>query len=101
MTSQSRIYHLEFLKQKIKKPGPATRIGDTVIDLSVLADFGYFDNLEVDDLSIFYQENLNALIGEGKKFWRELRDRLSELFEIKNNELKEDAGSKKTGAFFN
>jgi fumarylacetoacetase len=82
-------------KTKKLEAHPATRIGNTVIDLSVLADFGYFDKLEVNDLSIFYQNDLNALINEGKKFWRELRDRLSELFEENNTELKLDEEARK------
>ncbi len=36
----------------------ATRVGDTIIDLSVLADFGYFDSLPIDDLWVFYQKKL-------------------------------------------
>jgi fumarylacetoacetase len=59
---------------------PATRIGDTVVDLSVLADFGYFDDLGIEDLSPFYEPALNSLIGLGKKARIALRERLSELF---------------------
>jgi len=86
-------------KTKNKEAHPATRIGNTVISLSVLADFGYFDILEVDDLSIFYQNDLNALIGEGKKFWQELRNRLSELFDVNNDELRADEEAKKLALF--
>ncbi|HEY9114886.1 MAG TPA: fumarylacetoacetase [Bacteroidales bacterium] len=86
-------------KTKNTEAHPATRIGDTVISLSVLADFGYFDILEVDDLSIFYQNDLNALIGEGKNFWQELRNRLSELFDVNNDELRADEEAKKLALF--
>lgn len=86
-------------KTKKSEARPATRIGDTVIDLSVLADFGYFDNLKVEDLSIFYQKDLNALIGEGKKFWQELRDSLSELFDVNSSELSTDKEAKKLSLF--
>ncbi len=59
-------------------PRPATRIGDTVVDLSVLADFGYFDDLDIDDLTVFYQPYLNDFIalrqaidqqGQGTASW--------------------------------
>lgn len=82
-------------KAKNKAPHPATRVGDTVIDLSVLADFEYFDDLELKNLSVFYQNDLNALIGEGKNFWRALRNKLSMLFDINNGELRQNEDAKK------
>jgi len=69
------------------EPRPATRIGDTVIDLSVLADFGYFDHLNIDDLSAFYQPILNPLIALGKPAWSAIRQTISDLFEIGNDEF--------------
>jgi len=75
---------------KNSEPHPATRIGDTVIDLSVLADFGYFDELNLEDLSCFYSHNLNELVGNGKSFWSELRNCLSDLFNTKNTSLQQD-----------
>jgi len=71
-------------------PRPATRIGDTAIDLSVLADFGYFDHLEIDDLSVFYQPVLNPLIALGKPMWSGIRKSLSELFRLNNTDLQQD-----------
>lgn len=68
-------------------PRPATRIGDTVIDLSVLADFGFFDRLGVRDLSCFYAPVLNPIIAEGPEIWSALRKRISLLFNIENEEL--------------
>jgi fumarylacetoacetase len=79
---------------KNSEPHPATRIGDTVIDLSVLADFGYFDDLTIEDLSCFYSHDLNELIGIGKPFWSELRECLSGLFSDKNNTLQQDEEAK-------
>jgi fumarylacetoacetase len=71
-------------------PRPATRIGDLVVDLSVLADFGYFDELDIDDLTVFYQPFLNDFIGLGKSITSSVRSRLQGLFletceELKNN----------------
>ncbi len=59
---------------------PATRIGDTVIDLSALADFGFFDKLGIEDLSPFYQPVLNDLISLGKPVTRSVRHRIMEIF---------------------
>ena len=71
-------------------PRPATRIGDTVIDLSVLADFGYFDTLGILDLNPFYAPVLNDFISLGKKTTRKVRNRIIELFSEDNPELKSD-----------
>lgn len=71
-------------------PRPATRIGNTVIDLSVLADFGYFDKVGIADLSVFYAPVLNDFIALGKQVRIAIRERLSELFCQSCNELKEN-----------
>ena len=75
------------------EPHIATRIGDTVIDLSVLADFGFFDKLGLKDLSCFYAPVLNPFIANGKKFWSATRQEISRIFNIENEELQglEDA----------
>lgn len=70
---------------------PATRIGDHAVDLSLLADFGFFDKLNIDDLSVFYEPVLNGLIGLGKEVRVALRERLSELFCDQCNELKDNS----------
>jgi len=69
-------------------PKPATRVGDTVVDLSVLADFGYLDDLDIDDLTVFYQPSLNDFIALGKPLTIKVRNRLIELFSEKNDDLK-------------
>lgn len=76
-------------------PRPATRIGDHVIDLSVLADFGYFDSLDIDDLGVFYAPVLNDFIALGKPVWRAVRQRLSELLNSENDELQKDKEARK------
>jgi fumarylacetoacetase len=83
-----------------REPKPATRIGDTVIDLSVLADYGYFDDLGIDDLGVFYQPILNPFIALGKGKTSAVRERLSELFTTGNTELQENTGATEAG-FFN
>ncbi len=75
------------MKPKTEEPRPATRIGDTVIDLSVLCDFGFFDDLGISDMSVFYAPVLNDFISLGKTYWSAVRERLSDLFSIDNDEL--------------
>ena len=73
-----------------RQPTSATRIGDTVIDLSVLADFGYFDKLNIDDLSVFYAPVLNDFIALGKGTTSLVRNRIAELFSEGCDELRND-----------
>lgn len=80
-------------------PHPATRIGDTLIDLSVLADFGFFDGLGISDLSVFYAAVLNDFIGLGKAVTSSVRDRIAELFSEGNTELKDDQEACKLALF--
>ena len=65
----------------------ATRIGDTVIDLKVLFDFGYFADLHF-GLDDFDTDSLNNMMRRGKQGTRDLRSRISELFEASNGDLK-------------
>ncbi len=69
---------------------PFSRIGSYAIDLSALADFGYFDDLLIDDLSAFYSETLNDFIALGKGVTSKVRNRIAELFEFNNVDLKEN-----------
>jgi len=77
-----------------RDPRPATRIGDTVIDISVLADFGYFDDIGIDDLSVFYEPVLNPFIDLGKDLTGKVRTKISELFRFNNNVVQEDEEAK-------
>ncbi|ETN95615.1 fumarylacetoacetase [Zhouia amylolytica] len=63
-----------------------TRIGDKAIDLGALHQLGYFENIPLTD-DIFLQDSLNDFISDGKKTWRLVRNRISELFEKNNQEL--------------
>ena len=73
-----------------KPPRPAIRIGNTAIDLSTLCDAGYFDDLNLDDLSVFYAPVLNDFISLGKPVWQAVRQKLSDLFYVNNHDLKND-----------
>lgn len=70
-------------------PFVATRIGDKVIDLRNLFQFGYLNNLGF-VLADFDNEFLNSLMKHGKVATRNLRNRLSELFDSNCSELKQN-----------
>ncbi|HLT51740.1 MAG TPA: fumarylacetoacetase [Arenibacter sp.] len=63
-----------------------TRIGDRAIDLGALHQLGYFTDIPLTD-DIFLQDTLNDFISDGKKTWRLVRNRISEIFDINNKEL--------------
>lgn len=69
-------------------PRVVSRIGDYVIDLKVLFDFGYFADLHV-ALEDFDTDCLNNMMRRGKSGVRAIRNRISELFteehELKSN----------------
>jgi len=64
-----------------------TRIGDTAIDLSVLQQLGYFKGIDLPD-DVFLQDTLNDFIALGRPTWRKVRNRLAEIFDENNDELK-------------
>ena len=68
-----------------------TRIGDTAIDLGALHQLGYFKGIPLTD-DIFLQDTLNDFISDGKKTWRLVRNRISEIFDHNNPELRDNAG---------
>ena len=70
-------------------PFVATRIGDKVIDLKNLFQLGYLNNLGF-KLEDFDNQFLNSLMKHGKVASRNLRNRLSELFDANCNELKQN-----------
>ena len=63
-----------------------TRIGDYAIDLGALHQLGYFDGIELTD-DIFLQDTLNDFIADGRKTWRLVRNRISDLFLESNGNL--------------
>ncbi|MBC35578.1 MAG: fumarylacetoacetase [Bacteroidetes bacterium] len=78
---------------------PFSRIGDHGIDLAAMADHGFFDNLEIDDLNVFYQDTLNDFISLGKPTTNKVRERIAELFSKDNIELNDNVEAKKAIIF--
>lgn len=61
-------------------PRLCTAIGDQVADLLVLAEHGFFEDLEI-DLSVFSNAYLNDFIALGKEKTRAVRWRLSQILD--------------------
>ncbi len=70
-------------------PVPVTRIGDTVIDLSILAEAGLLDGTGI-PRQAFMAPHLNEAMKGGKPAMRALRQRLSELLRHDNATLRDD-----------
>lgn len=70
-----------------------TRIGDHAIDLGALQQLNYFDGIELTD-DMFMQDTLNDFISDGKKTWRLVRNRIADLFDIKNPQLRDQQDHK-------
>lgn len=66
-----------------------TRIGDYAIDLGALHQLGYFEGIPLTD-DIFLQDTLNDFIADGRKTWRLVRNRISEIFEENTPALREN-----------
>lgn len=71
-----------------------TRIGDYAIDLGALQQLGYFEGIDITE-GVFLQDSLNDFISEGKKTWRNLRNRISEIFDHENSKLQNNEDHKK------
>ncbi len=66
-----------------------TRIGDYAIDLGALHQLGYFKGIDLTD-DIFLQDTLNDFISDGRKTWRLVRDRIADIFDRENPELRDN-----------
>ncbi len=75
-----------------------TRIGDYAIDLGALHQLGYFKGIELTD-DIFLQDTLNDFISDGKKTWRSVRNRISDIFLERNAALRDNAEHRKQVLF--
>lgn len=66
-----------------------TRIGDFAIDMGALQQLNYFEGIELTD-DMFMQDTLNDFISDGQKTWRQVRNRLVELFDQDNPKLRDN-----------
>ncbi len=74
-------------------PVAGVAIGNYVLDLVYLHEHGFFDGLGLPS-GIFNQQYLNDFIGLGKKKCREVRERISELLQHDNEELRLNLGAR-------
>lgn len=75
-----------------------TRIGDFAIDMGALQQLGYFEGIELTD-DMFMQDTLNDFISDGKKTWRLVRNRLAEIFDTNNPQLRDNEAHKEIVIF--
>lgn len=75
-----------------------TRIGNTAIDLGALHQLGYFKGIDLTD-DIFLQDSLNDFIADGRKTWRLVRNRISEIFRVGNSALRDNEEHKQRVLF--
>ncbi|MDR9375201.1 MAG: fumarylacetoacetase [Schleiferiaceae bacterium] len=66
-----------------------TRIGDTAVDLSALHQLGYFEGITLPE-DVFLQDTLNDFITLGRPICRQVRNRLAEIFDENNPQLRDD-----------
>lgn len=68
-----------------------SRIGDQVINLAALAEWGFLKDTGIPGPDIFRQTSLNPFIALGPPVWKALRERLSEILQEDNGELRDNA----------
>ncbi|MEP7077991.1 MAG: fumarylacetoacetase [Chthoniobacterales bacterium] len=66
-------------------------IGEFVLDLSVLAELGYFRSSEFQSRAVFAQDSLNAFLALGRPAWHKTRALLQDLLRADNPTLRDDA----------
>ncbi|MGD1842464.1 MAG: fumarylacetoacetase [Thermonemataceae bacterium] len=71
------------------------RIGDHVIDLSMLVELGYFDALNLEDPTVFHAGALNDFIALGRPVWRAVRASVSKLLQHDQPLLRDNEEDKK------
>ncbi|SNC64005.1 fumarylacetoacetate hydrolase [Hymenobacter gelipurpurascens] len=90
-TSDFPIQNLPFGVFETDERGPrvGVAIGEYVLDLYAVAQFGYFEDLELGPKmpKIFRRRSLNQFIALGRPAWRAVRQRISELLRHDNPTL--------------
>ena len=75
-----------------------TRIGEFAIDLGAFHQLGYFNGIPLTD-DMFMQDSLNDFISDGRKTWRLVRNRIAEIFDAENADLRDNAKHKEVIIF--
>lgn len=66
-----------------------TRIGEYAIDLGAFHQLGYFKGIPLTE-DMFMQDSLNDFIADGRKTWRLVRNRIAEVFDVNNAQLRDN-----------
>jgi fumarylacetoacetase len=77
-------------------PVAGVAIGEYVLDLVYMHEYGYFDGLELPP-GIFNQPYLNDFFSLGKRKIRAVRERVSELLRHDNDELRDNKAARELG----
>lgn len=80
-------------KTDYMSPGAGVAIGDHVLDLTYLHENGFLDGLGL-PAGVFNQAYLNDFIGLGKSVTSIVRERISELLNAENDELRDRIAAK-------
>ncbi|UYZ64269.1 fumarylacetoacetase [Hymenobacter weizhouensis] len=94
-TSDFPIQNLPFgVFDKDEQPGPrlGVAIGEYVLDLYAVAQFGFFEDLDLGPKmpKVFRRGALNSFISLGRPAWRAVRQRVSELLRHDNPALRDN-----------
>ena len=76
-----------FSTKENSNPRVGTRLGDFVIDLSILDE----ENLFGKQYNLFNVSSLNKFMSAGKNVWQEIRQRLTGLLSSNNSQIKKEA----------
>ncbi|MCW3085553.1 MAG: fumarylacetoacetase [Bacteroidetes bacterium] len=76
-------------KTQSSSPRIGVAIGDQVLDLAILNKLGFLDNLKIDN-SVFTNQYLNDFIALGKQTTMAVRERISNLLNANNAELRDN-----------
>ena len=80
-------------KTKDKAPRVGVAIGEYILDLSAIADAGLFNSISFDK-TVFTKNVLNDFIALGKRITNVVRERISDLLNAENSELRDNANLK-------
>ncbi len=88
--SDFTIFNLPFgvFRNKRLSPRIGVAIGDKIVDLSELQEAGFFHDIKLED-GAFLQSSLNAFIALGKQTTKKVRDRVQQLLNEDNSDLRD------------
>jgi fumarylacetoacetase len=88
--SDFTIYNLPFgiFRNKRLSPRVGIAIGDKIVDLSVLQEEGFFQDIKLEE-GVFLVDSLNPLIALGKSTTKKVRDKVQQLLGEDNPDLKD------------